>query len=149
MTLVTNKKISRDYEIIETYQAGIALKGFEVKSLKAKQGSLDGAYVSIRGGEAFLISARIPAFQPANAPKDYDPQRSRKLLLHKNEIQEITDAEKEKGLTVVPLKMYNKSRFVKIEIALVRGKKKYDKRENIKRKDMQRETERSFKKRFR
>ncbi|MEX0935014.1 MAG: SsrA-binding protein SmpB [Candidatus Paceibacterota bacterium] len=148
-TLVSNKKIARDYEILETYQAGIELKGFEVKSVKASQGSLDGAYISIRGNEAFLVNATIPAFQPANAPQDYDPERPRKLLLHKREIKELSEREKEGGLTIVPLKLYTKTRFVKIELALVRGKKKHDKRETIKRKDMQRDTERSFKKRFR
>ncbi|MEX2405580.1 MAG: SsrA-binding protein SmpB [Candidatus Paceibacterota bacterium] len=148
-TLVSNKKIARDYEILETYQAGIELKGFEVKSVKASQGSLDGAYISIRGSEAFLVNATIPAFQPANAPQDYDPERPRKLLLHKREIKELSEREKEGGLTIVPLKLYTKTRFVKIELALVRGKKKHDKRETIKRKDMQRDTERSFKKRFR
>lgn len=148
-TLVSNKKIRRDYEILETFQAGIELKGFEVKSVKAGQGSLDGAYVSIRGGEAFLVNSTIPAFQPANAPQDYDPERPRKLLLRKKEIRELADREKEGGLTIVPLKLYTKARFVKVELALVRGKKKHDKRETIKRKDMQRDTERSFKKRFR
>lgn len=145
MSLIQNKKVYFDYEILQKMEAGIELLGFEVKSLKAGQGSLLGAHVTVRGGEAFVINMQIPPYQPANTPKEYDPLRNRRLLLTKKEILALSGEESKKGLTIVPLSVYNKGRKVKIEIAVVRGKKKYDKRETIKKRDADRELRRSLK----
>jgi SsrA-binding protein len=109
--------------------------------------SLEGAFIIIRGGEAFLINANIPPFQPKNAPKDYDPLRNRKLLLTKKEIAELAGSEKNKSLTIVPISVYNKNRKIKVEIALVKGKKKFDKRETLKKRDTDREIRREIKER--
>ncbi len=131
MSLVENKRIGFDYQILETIEAGLELFGYEVKSLRAGHGSLKGARVLARGGEAYLVGATIPAWQPANAPKSFDPERSRRLLLKEKEIDHIRGAESEKGLTIVPLSVYNKGRNLKLSIAIARGKKKGDKRQNI------------------
>ena len=140
-----NRKARFDYEILEKYEAGIELLGTEVKSVRGGQMSLEGAFVIIRGGEAFLINANIPPYQIKNAPKDYDPLRNRKLLLTKKEIAELARSEKNKSLTIVPISVYNKGRKIKLELALVKGKKKYDKRENIKRRETDRELRREYK----
>ncbi len=144
MSLVQNKKAFLKYEIIEKIEAGIELFGFEVKSLKASQGVLDGAFVTIRGKEAFVTGMQIPPYQPKNTPTDYDPLRPRKLLLSKNEIESLSKAENQKGLTIVPISVYNKGRKLKLEIALVRGKKAHDKRESIKKRDTEREIRREI-----
>ncbi len=133
--LANNKKAYFDYEIIETYEAGIELKGYEVKSIKTGHINLAGSYVLIKDGQAWLLNADIPPYQPANMPSDYDPKHSRRLLLKSEEIQELVGKAHEKGLTIVPLKVYNKHRWVKIEIGLGRGKKKADKRESIKKRE--------------
>jgi SsrA-binding protein len=148
MTLVANKQARRDYEILETYEAGIELYGFEVKSLREKQGSLQGAYVVVRGGEAWLVEAHIPSFQPANTPDEYDPNRTRKLLLHQHEINDIAAKEREGGIAIIPLSMYNKDGRIKIEIAVAKGKAKHDKRQDIKERDMKREAERTIKRKL-
>jgi len=145
MSLVKNKKAHFNYEILEKTEAGIELLGFEVKSLKAGQGSLEGAHITLRGNEAFVINMQIPPYQPANTPTDYDPLRNRRLLLTKREIASLSGEEKQKGLTIVPLSVYNKGRKLKLEIAVVRGKKKYDKRETIKKRDTDREIRRTLK----
>ncbi len=145
MALTQNKKVYFNYEILEKFEAGIELLGFEVKSLKSKQGSLKGAYIIVRGNEVFLVSAHVPPYQMANTPAGYDPYRTRRLLLHKKEIHELLSAEKQKGLTIIPISMYNKGGKIKIEVCIARGKKKYDKRETIKKRDMERETGRKFK----
>jgi len=142
-----NRKARFNYEILEKYEAGIELLGTEVKSIRNSQISLEGAFVVVRGGEAFLINANIPPYQPLNAPKDYDPLKNRKLLLTKKEIAELTGSEKNKSLTIVPLSVYNKGRKIKVEIALVKGKKKFDKRETIKKRDTEREVRREYKER--
>ena len=147
MDLIRNKKAGLQYEILEELEAGIELCGFEVKSLRAHHGSLLGARVIIRGGEAFLVGAEIPAFQPANAPKDYDPRRTRRLLVGKRDITRLAGLESQRGLTLVPVSVYSKHQFIKVRVALVRGKKKYDKRETIKKRDMEREMRRSLKER--
>lgn len=146
--LIRNKKARLNYEILEEFEAGIELYGFEVKSLRKKQGSLDGAHVSIRGNEAYLLSAYIAPYQPANTPEDYDPERPRRLLLHKREIQKLIGLEKQKGLTIVPISMYTKGRHIKVGIATVRGKKKYDKRQAIKKRDTERDIKRDLKRHF-
>jgi SsrA-binding protein len=143
--LVVNKKISVDYEVLETFEAGLELLGFEVKSLRARQGSLLGAHVTVRGGEAFLIESFIPPYQEKNTPPTYNPRRNRKLLLTKAEIAKLASFESKKGLTIVPISVYNKGPRMKVEIALVRGKKKFDKRQDIKKRDTERELRREFK----
>ncbi|MEK7117511.1 MAG: SsrA-binding protein SmpB [Patescibacteria group bacterium] len=145
MPLIQNKKVYFDYEILQKIEAGIELLGLEVKSLKAGQGSLVGARVSVRGNEAFVVNMNIPPYQPKNTPKDYDAERPRRLLLSKKEIVELSKIESQKGLTIVPLSVYNKGRKLKLEIAVVRGKKKYDKRESIKKRNTDREIRRSLK----
>jgi SsrA-binding protein len=140
--LIENRKARFNYELLEKMEAGIELLGFEVKALRNKQGSLDGAYVIVRGGEAFLVNSFIPPYQPKNTPKEHDPRRNRKLLLTKKELAELAGAESKKGLTIVPLSVYNKGRKVKVGIAIARGKKKYDKRETIKKRDTEREMRR-------
>ena len=140
-----NRKARFNYEIVEKFEGGIELIGTEVKSVRGGQMSLEGAFVIIRGGEAYLINANIPPFQPKNAPADYDPLRNRKILLTKKELQELAGTDKNKSLTIVPLSVYNKGRKVKIEIAEVKGKKKYDKRETTKKRETDRELRRDFK----
>ena len=140
-----NRKARFDYEVLEKYETGIEFLGTEVKSVRGGQMSLEGAFVIVRGGEAFLINANIPPFQPKNAPKDYDPLRNRKLLLTKKEIATLAGNEKNKSLTIVPVSVYNKNRKIKVEIALVKGKKKFDKRETLKKRDTDREIRREYK----
>ncbi len=140
-----NRKARFDYQILEKYEAGIELLGTEVKSVRGGQMSLEGAFVIVRGGEAFLINSNIPPYQVKNAPKDYDPLRNRKLLLTKKENTELVGSEKNKSLTIVPISVYNKGRKIKIQIALVKGKKKFDKRESIKKRDTDREIRREYK----
>ena len=140
-----NRKARFNYEILEKYETGIELLGVEVKSVRGGQMSLEGAFVIVRGGEAYLINANIPPYQPTNAPKDYDPLRNRRLLLTKKEINELAGNEKNKSLTIVPILVYNKGRKIKLEIALVKGKKKFDKRETLKKRDTDREIRREYK----
>lgn len=141
-TYIDNRKAYFDYEILETLEAGIELFGFEVKSVKTKQGNLRGAYVLIRGGEAFLAKAFIPPYQEKNSPTE-DPERTRRLLLNKKEIKRLTEIDKK--LTIVPISMYSKGKNIKVEIAIVRGKKKYDKRETIKKRETDRDIRRTLK----
>ncbi|MDB5259611.1 MAG: SsrA-binding protein SsrA-binding protein [Candidatus Taylorbacteria bacterium] len=158
-SLAYNKKVSFDYEILEKYEAGIELVGIEVKSIRHNHAVLLGAHISIRGGEAFLINADIAPYQPNNTPKDYDSKRTRKLILNKKQIAELAALEAKKGLTIVPISMYNsRSRIaaetkkgkasrggkIKVEIAVVRGKKQFDKRQSIKKRDTEREIRREF-----
>ncbi|MCX6752588.1 MAG: SsrA-binding protein SmpB [Candidatus Nomurabacteria bacterium] len=142
-----NRKARFNYEILEKYETGIELLGTEVKSVRGGQMSLEGAFVIIRGGEAYLINANIPPYQAKNAPADYDPLRNRRLLLTKKEIAELAGSEKNKSLTIVPISVYNKGRKIKVEIALVKGKKKFDKRETLKKRDTDREIRREYKER--
>lgn len=142
--LIENRKATFNYEFLERLDAGIELFGLEVKALRTKLGSLDGAYVIVRGSEAFLVNAFIPPYQPKNTPKEYDPRRHRKLLLTKREIAELTGAESKKGLTIVPISVYNKGRKIKVELVIARGKKRFDKRETIKKRDTEREIRRTL-----
>jgi SsrA-binding protein len=145
-SLLYNKKATFNYEVLEKLTAGVQLRGFEVKALKsAKGGSLDGSHIIIRGGEAYLVGAHIPEYQAGNTPAGYDSRRERKLLLTKKELNQLLDIEQTKGLTVVPLSLYNKGRYIKADIAIVRGKKKYDKRETIKKRDVMRDINREVK----
>ena len=134
-----NRKAFFDYEILEKFSAGLELEGLEVKSIRAGKISLAGSFIAVRGGEAYLIGADIPAYQPKNAPPDYDATRARKLLLSKTEIEQLREAEDIKGLTIVPLSVYNKGRFLKIDVAIARGKKQFDKRQAIKKRQAERE----------
>jgi len=137
-TLAKNKRAYFDYEILERFEAGIILIGQEVKSIKAGRISLAGSFVVLRNGEVFLIGANVPAWQPKNAPPDYNPERSRKLLLKKSEIKSLIGKSKQKGLTSIPLRVYTKRGKIKLEFAIAKGKKKVDKRETIKKREAER-----------
>lgn len=139
--LVYNKKASFNYEILERFQAGVELTGSEVKSLRRGHGTLDGAYVTVRGAEAFITGMTIPPYQPGNT-KDSEPERNRKLLLTKSEILKL--ASLERSLTIVPISVYNSKRKIKVEIAAVRGKKEFDKRQTIKKRDVERQNRREY-----
>lgn len=145
MTLLQNKKAFFDYKIIEKFDAGIKLFGFEVKSLRNKRGSLAGSRVIVRGEEAFIVGFEIPPYQAPNAPKNYEPQRTRKLLLRKKEINYLIGKTNEKGLTLIPLRVYIKNNLIKVEFTVARGLKKHDKREKIKEKEAKRKIERTLK----
>ena len=145
MSLVENKKAGFNYEITDKYEAGIELLGNEAKAIRAKHGSLEGSYVKIRGNEAFLVGASIPAYQPSNTPKSYDPERVRRLLLTKQELNYLTGRESERGLTLIPLAIYAKGRYLKISFGVAKNKKKFDKREDIKKRDTDREIHRDLK----
>lgn len=142
MSYAENRKARFNYEILDKYEGGIELLGTEVKAVRAGKISLDGAFIIVRGNEVFLINANIEPYQNQNAPENYDRLRNRKLLFTKKEIGELLDVEKNKSLTMVPISMYNKNRKIKVEIAVVKGKKKYDKRETIKKRDTDREIRR-------
>lgn len=144
-SLIQNKKAFFNYEITDKFTAGIELLGYEVKSIREKKGQLEGAYVTIRGGEAFLIGASIPAYQPANTPESYDPLRNRKILLTKKEIKLLVNTEAKKGLTIVAIAVYNAGKKLKLEIGIAKGKKSFDKRETIKKRDTDREIRRTLK----
>lgn len=145
MSLAQNKKALFDYEILHKFEAGLVLTGAETKAVKDGQISLKGAYVTFHNGEAYLLNAHISAYKPAGQPTDYDPTASRRLLLHKKEIRYLQGKTQEKGLTIVPLSVYTKHRFVKVEIAVGRGKQMFDKRETIKKRDLDREIKRTLK----
>jgi SsrA-binding protein len=145
MSLITNPKATFNYEILEKFEAGIELFGFEVKSIRAKHGKLEGSYVKFKGGELFLTGADIPAFQPANAPIGYDRVRNRKLIMSKDQIRSLDQKTKSDRLTLIPISLYNKGRVLKAEIALARGKKKFDKRRVIKERETEREIRRTLK----
>ena len=147
MTLVEYKKAFLKYTPLESFHAGLELLGTEVKALRNKLGSLDGARVVVRGGEAFIVGMTIPPYQMANTPKNYDPERARRLLLSKKEIHMLAIEEAKKGLTIIPLEVYTSKRFVKARIAIVRGKGKQDRREDLKKRDAARETGRVLKNR--
>lgn len=161
--LALNRKVSLTYEILQTWQAGIELLGLEVKSAKAGRMNIAGSYVMIRRGQVgkpsgfpprpfasrtaqvWLVGANIPPYQPKNTPAGYDGTRVRKLLLQKSEIQELIGKAAQKGLTIVPTKAYTIRGLVKIEIALARGKKRWDHRETIKAREAKRIIERTLK----
>ena len=142
--LAVNRTASYDYEILNTLEAGIELFGFEVKAIKTGHINLTGSFAIIRDGQAVLLNAMIPAHQPKNAPKNYEPTRTRRLLLHKKEIRELIGKTAQKGLTMVPLKVYNRRGRIKILIGLARNKQKRDKRETIKKRDIAREVRRTL-----
>jgi len=143
--LSENKKAYFNYEIIDRFQAGISLIGQEVKSIKSGRINLAGSYVVLRDEEVYLVGANVPPYQPKNAPRDYDPERSRKLLLRKPEIKQLIGKTKEKGLTLVPLKVYTVKGRIKIEFGVAKGRKRIDKRQLIKKRETDKEIERELK----
>ena len=143
-TFANNRKALFDLEVLKRFDAGLELLGSEVKSVRAGKLNLRGAFVAVRGGEAFLVNAEIPAYQPKNTTDEYDAVRPRKLLLTKTEIIELADAEGTKGLTIVPISVYNSKKFLKVELAIARGKKQFDKRQAIKKRDTERELGRTL-----
>ncbi len=143
-TLIDYKKAHFDYEILEKFEAGIELLGFEVKSIKKGQGSLEGSYVIIRGGEAYAMNVFVSPYQENNTPSGYEPRRNRRLILTKKEITKLSDIENGKGLTIVPISIYNKGDLIKVSVAVVRGKKKFDKRETTKKRETDRTIRREF-----
>lgn len=140
--LAKNKKAYFDYEILETFNAGMVLKGFEVKAIKNGKINIAGSFVLIRGNQAYLLNADVPPYQTKNTPADYDPKRTRPLLLHKNELKRLTGLTQQKGLTLIPLRAYIKGNLIKLEFGLCRGKRKYEKRETIKKRETEREIRR-------
>lgn len=137
--LATNDRARYDYELLERLEAGLALTGQEVKSAKTGHMKLKGAHVAFTRGEAMLVGAHIARYPKAGPLPDYDPERSRKLLLHRREIERLRGKREEDGLTIIPLRAYMKAGRIKIEVAVARGKKQYEKREAIKKRDIDRE----------
>jgi SsrA-binding protein len=146
--LITNKKAFRDYVIEAKYEAGVELRGTEVKSLRQDGGNLTDSHARIENGEVFLYHFNINPYQFGNI-NNHDPKRKKKLLLHKNEIRRLTTKIEERGYTLLPLKIYFKNGKVKVEVGLGKGKKMYDKREDIKKKDADRTIEQAMKQRSR
>ena len=135
---VLNRRAKFDYQLFEKFEAGIVLTGAEVKSVKMGRLSLEEAFVRVKDGEAYLFNATIPAY-PYSSPRDYQPQRTRKLLLHRQEITSLGSKMKQKNLTLVPVSCYTKRGKIKLEIALGKGKKKFEKKKTIKKRDIERQ----------
>ncbi len=145
--LATNKRAYFDYEIKDTFEAGVMLKGYEVKSIKTGHVSLKESFVTVKGSELYLTNAHIPLYQHAGLVPNYDPTRPRKILIKKAEIKHLIGKVRIQGLTLVPIKLYTKRRFIKLQFGIGKGKKEFDKREKIKKKDDQRKIERMLKNR--
>lgn len=143
-TYITNKKARFDYEFLEQFEAGIVLSGGEVKAIRAGKASLQGAYVVVRGGEAYLVGASIAPYQEKNTPESYDREAPRKLLLTQKELARLESADSHKGLTIAAIELYNAGRNIKLKIAIARGKKQHDKREAIKARDQKRDAARDL-----
>jgi SsrA-binding protein len=142
--LAVNKRANFDYEISETYEAGLVLFGHEVKAVKTGHINLAGSFVTVKSSgrripELHLVNAHIPLYEKANPKTVYKPTRSRKILLHKNEIKKLIGKKQEQGLTLVPMKVYTKRSYIKLEFGVGRGKKKVDKRETIKKREIDRQ----------
>lgn len=144
--LAQNKKARHDYSILSTIEAGMVLTGTEIKSIRDRRVTLRDGYVQIRHGEAILMNVQINEYLQGNQ-FNHDPFRNRKLLLHKKEILKLQEETKNKGITIVPLKMYLKNGFAKVLIGVAKGKHEYDKRESLKKRDQQREIDRALKNR--
>jgi SsrA-binding protein len=149
-TYIHNKKVFFNYEVQETFEAGIELFGYEVKSIKAEQGNLEGAYVIVKAGQVYLTNATIPPYQVGNTPKEYNPMRPRRLILHKKEMKQFSEilgkgGKGNGGLTIVPISVYNNNSKLKVEICIARGKKKADKRQTIKKRETNIEIRREMK----
>ena len=145
MSYISNKKAHFNYEILETFEAGIVLFGYETKAIRLGRGKLEGGHVVIRGAEAFLVGCSVAVYQQANTPKNYETERARKLLLSKKELKKLEQQGEQAGLTIVPIRLYNNKSKIKLEIALVRGKKKQDKRQSLKERDVKRDINRILK----
>jgi len=145
MSLIENKKAGFNYELLDKYEAGLELFGHEVKSLRLGHGSLTGSYITIRGGEVYLVGATIPPYQPNNTESGYNEHRDRRLLLRKVELKHLIGKTQERGLTLIPLSVYNKGRYLKLSFALAKGKKKHDKRSTIKEREDKRHIDRIMK----
>ena len=144
-TYIDNRKAHFNYSIEDTCEAGIELLGFEVKSIKNGLGNINSAFCIVRGGEAYIIGMHIPPYQPHNIDLGYNPDRNRRLLLSKKEIKKLAEKDNIKGLTLIPIALYSKGRYIKVSIAVARGKKVFDKRETIKKRDLDREIRREYK----
>lgn len=140
-----NRKAHFNYSIEDTYEAGISLTGAEVKTIRNGGVNINSAFCIVRGGEAFILGMHIPPYQIKNMSDGYDPDRTRKLLLSKKEIKKLGEKDDIKGLTLVPLSVYSKGPYIKVSVAIARGKKEFDKRETIKGRDLDREMEREYK----
>ena len=152
MSYAINKKAKFDYDILEVYEAGLVLLGHEVKSIKQGHISLKGAFVVIKSTakklpELYLINAHVSLYKQAGKVKGYDPERSRKLLLKKSEIKHLIGKKQEQGLTLVPLELYNRKGYIKLKFGIGKGKKKADKRESIKKRELDRNMKRIIKER--
>ncbi len=143
-TYAINKRAHYDYEILEKIEGGLVLAGYEVKSIKTGLISLKGAFVTIRDNQAYLTNASIPAYQPKNTPESYDPERSRKVLIHKSQLKSLIGKISRKGLTLVPIKVYSNRGLIKLEFGVGKGKNKFDKREDIKKREARVDIERTL-----
>lgn len=145
--IAKNKQLSHDFKILEEFEAGLVLSGAEVKSIKTGHISLKGSFISIKNGQAYIKNLHIPIYQKASlsSKKNYNPDADRRLLLTKKEIIYLSNKTDEKGLTIMPISVYTTRRLIKVKIALVKGKKKFDKREDIKKRDIKRDILRKLK----
>jgi len=144
--IAKNKRAFFDYEILEKYEAGLVLEGQEVKSIKTGHISINGSFVTLKSSECWLIGATVPPYKMAGRLIGYEPGRSRKLLLHRREIDSLIGQTKQKGLTLVPMEVYTKRGKIKLKFGLARGKKKYEKRETIKKRDVEKAIRMAMKK---
>jgi SsrA-binding protein len=142
-TVVTNRRARREYFIEDTYEAGLVLTGSEIKSIRAGRANLQDSYVTIREGEAWLVNSHVAPYKQANV-QNHEPKRDRKLLLHRRQINRLMGQVQAKGYTIVPLRLYLKDNRAKVEIALARGKKLYDKRDDLAKRQAQRDIERAL-----
>jgi len=145
--VATNRKAKFEYFLLERYEAGMVLKGSEIKSIRAGQISLAEAYIRVEDHEAWLVDAHIAPYEQASI-NNHEPRRPRKLLLHKKEIRKLWNEVRQKGVTIIPLKVYLKEGRAKVEISVAKGKRLYDKRQSIARRDSQREIERQLRKKY-
>ncbi len=142
-TVVTNRRARREYFIEDTYEAGLVLTGSEIKSIRAGRANLQDSYVTIREGEAWLVNSHVAPYRQANV-QNHEPKRDRKLLLHRRQIDRLVGQVQAKGYTIVPLRLYLKNNRAKVEIALARGKKLYDKRDDLAKRQAERDIERAL-----
>jgi SsrA-binding protein len=144
-TLSRNKMAAQKYQKIECFEAGIKLLGSEVKSVKANQASINGAYAVVRGGEVFMVSTTIPAWQPKNQSSNYDPERARKLLLTSKQLSKLSEYDNKKGFALIVFALYNKKGLIKAELCVAQNKSTRDRRQEIRRRDQERDLNRSLK----
>jgi SsrA-binding protein len=146
--IATNRKARYEYQFLDVYEAGLVLQGSEIKSIRAGRVSIKEGFVLFEDGEAWLVNVHIAPYDPAHR-QNHEPKRRRKLLLHRREIDRLQGGAQEKGITVVPIRLYLKEGRAKVEIALAKGKKQYDKRQTIAKRDSKRQIERAIKERYR